>query len=163
MIDGWISADLPGARLKIAGWGDRADVAALTQAVDASGGRVEFLGPVFGEAKQALLDEARFVVLPSHSEGLPMAILEAWANGVPTIMTRECNLPEGFTSGASLECGFETDAIADGLARAFALTEEQWGAMADAALGLARGRFSAQAVAAQWGETYGLAMAGMRS
>jgi poly(glycerol-phosphate) alpha-glucosyltransferase len=162
LVDGWAKAALPDARLKIAGWGDAADIAALTQAIAACAGKVEFLGPVFGDEKQALLDEARFIILPSLSEGLPMAILEAWANGVPTIMTRECNLSEGFTLGAALECGIDARQIADVCARAFALTTEQWWAMAEAAIVLARGRFSAAAVAAQWGETYGSAIAGVR-
>ena len=35
-------------------------------------------------------------ILPSFSEGLPMAVLEAWAYGLPVLMTDHCNLPEGF-------------------------------------------------------------------
>jgi len=80
-----------------------------------------------------LLASAEGAFAPVAAKGVDPVVLEAWAYAKPVLMTPECNLPEGFTSGASLECGFETDAIADGLARAFALTEEQWGAMADAA------------------------------
>jgi poly(glycerol-phosphate) alpha-glucosyltransferase len=32
-----------------------------------------------------------------------MSVLEAWAYGLPVVMTPECNLPEGFASGAALE------------------------------------------------------------
>jgi poly(glycerol-phosphate) alpha-glucosyltransferase len=32
-----------------------------------------------------------------------MSVLEAWAYGLPVVMTPECNLPEGFVSGAALE------------------------------------------------------------
>lgn len=94
LIAGWNQARLPeGARLVLAGWGDDADVDDLHQRVAVSIPGVEFVGPLFGTEKQSLLDSARFVILPSLSEGLPMAVLEAWAAGTPTIMTGECNLP----------------------------------------------------------------------
>lgn len=64
---------------------------------------VVFQGPAFGEEKEALLRSATAFVLPSLSEGLPMSVLEAWAYGLPVVMTPECNLPEGFASQAALE------------------------------------------------------------
>jgi poly(glycerol-phosphate) alpha-glucosyltransferase len=64
---------------------------------------VLFYGPAFGEDKEALLRSAEAFILPSFSEGLPMSVLEAWAYGLPVVMTPECNLPEGFASGAALE------------------------------------------------------------
>ena len=64
---------------------------------------VVFWGPAFGEEKEALLRSGAAFVLPSFSEGLPMSVLEAWAYGLPVVMTPECNLPEGFASGSALE------------------------------------------------------------
>ncbi len=32
-----------------------------------------------------------------------MSVLEAWAYGLPVVMTPECNLPEGFACQAALE------------------------------------------------------------
>src|SRR5438552_4392289 len=52
-----------------------------------------FLGPRFGEEKATAYRNADGFVLPSLSEGLPMAILEAWAHAKPVLMTSECNLP----------------------------------------------------------------------
>jgi glycosyltransferase involved in cell wall biosynthesis len=49
------------------------------------------------------LRSADAFILPSFSEGLPMSVLEAWAYGLPVVMTPECNLPEGFASDAALE------------------------------------------------------------
>lgn len=143
-----------GARLVIGGWGADQDVEALRAAIAHGPGDITFLGPTFGEAKQALLHEARFFILPSLSEGLPMTVLEAWAAGTPTIMTRECNLDEGFAAGAALECGFDAPAIAAALAQGWACDDTRWAAMQRSALDLAAGPFSAEGVAAQWGACY---------
>jgi len=155
LVEAWSLARRPeGARLDIAGWGASEDVAALEKAVAAAGDSVRFLGPVYGAAKQELLAGARFAVLPSLSEGLPMAVVEAWAACTPVIMTRECNLDEGFAAGAALECGYDAAAIAPVIERALAMPDAEWAGMARAAEGLARGVFSAPAVAAQWAKAY---------
>ena len=54
-------------------------------------GGVTFVGPKFGAEKAELLGKARFTVLPSLSEGLPMAVLDGWAAGVPALISEECN------------------------------------------------------------------------
>ncbi|MBC2664453.1 glycosyltransferase [Novosphingobium flavum] len=163
LVEGWMASTRPaGARLLIAGWGDDAAVAELRAATTRGDGTAEFLGPVFGAAKEDLLARARFVILPSHSEGLPMAMLEAWARGIPTLMTGECNLPEGFAQGAAMDCGYDPATIATSLSSALALDGPAWSAMAASALGLARGSFSPAAVAARWGEIYARAVAAAR-
>ena len=63
---------------------------------------VEFVGPKFGSEKEAVLRSADAFVLPSFSEGLPVSVLEAWSYGLPVVMTRMCNLPEGFEAGAAV-------------------------------------------------------------
>lgn len=63
---------------------------------------VFFLGPLFGPAKDAAYRVCDAFILPSFSEGLPMAVLEAWAYGKPVLMTPQCNLPEGFAAGAAI-------------------------------------------------------------
>jgi len=159
LVDGWTAAARPdNARLLIAGWGDDAAVAELRAAIARADGSVEFLGPVFDAAKDGLLARARFVILPSHSEGLPMAMLEAWARGIPTLMTEQCNLPEGFAARAALDCGHAPAAIARALGTALALDGHAWSAMSAAALDLARQTFSASTVATRWGAIYAQAI-----
>lgn len=153
LVEAWRALD-PAARLTIAGWGEPDHVAQLEAALAGAPASVRFVGPTYGEAKQKLLDEARFVILPSHSEGLPVAVLEGWAAAVPTIMTAECNLSEGFAAGAALECGFGAKDIAEVLGKALALPETAWSAMARAAHDLASGPFSAAAVAGAWARAY---------
>jgi len=155
LVDAWGLAERPAeAELLIAGWGDPADVAVFEAHLEKAPGSARFLGPVHGEAKQHLLQQARFVILPSHSEGLPMTILEAWAAGLPTIMTSACHLPEGFAAGAALECGTDPESIAMALGRALALGEPACSEMSEAALTLARGPFSAEQVTRQWVTAY---------
>ncbi|MEO6151699.1 MAG: glycosyltransferase [Croceibacterium sp.] len=56
LVEAWSRARVPvEARLTIAGWGDPADIAALETAVAAGPRSVQFVGPVFDQAKQDLL------------------------------------------------------------------------------------------------------------
>ena len=160
LVQGWMAARKPdAARLRIAGWGAEKDVADLRAAIAGADSSVEFLGPVYDEAKVALIASARFMVLPSHSEGLPMAVLEAWASATPVIMTAECNVPEGFVAGAARACGYDPAAIASALEAALALGEAEWQQMAAAAHRLAKGQFSPATVAARWSAAYAEAIA----
>ncbi|OAD45665.1 glycosyltransferase [Polaribacter atrinae] len=64
---------------------------------------VTFIGSVYGEIKEQELMNADAFILPSFSEGLPMSILEAWSYKLPVVMTKECNIPEGFENNAAIE------------------------------------------------------------
>jgi poly(glycerol-phosphate) alpha-glucosyltransferase len=150
------------ATLTIAGWGEPDHVAQLKAELSGAPASIAFDGPIYGEAKARLLREARFLALPSHSEGLPMVVLEAWAAGAPALMTEECNLPDGFAAGAALACGYDPKAIAGALRRAIAMPAPEWKRMSDAALSLARGQFSADSVSREWAAAYAGALAARR-
>lgn len=165
LVDAWSMLDaagaLPhGARLTIAGWGDPIDVAALQAHLSTGSGKAEFVGPLYGADKARLLNEARFLILPSLSEGLPVAVLEAWAAGTPVLMSSECNLDIGFAKGAAIDCGIDPASIAATLRAALMLDEANWQTMAGAAHELAAGPFSAQAIARQWEAAYAGLMQG---
>jgi glycosyltransferase involved in cell wall biosynthesis len=91
--------------LALAGWDQGGHEALLKDLARSRGleGRVLFLGPLFGPAKAAAFRGASAFALPSHSEGLPVAVLEAWSYGLPVLMTEACNLEEGFSHGAALK------------------------------------------------------------
>lgn len=79
----------------------------------------KFLGWVFDNDKHKLLREADIFVLPSYYEGLPNALLEAMASGVPAIATRVGGIPDLIRSG---ENGFLVEpGDVDGLAEKIAL------------------------------------------
>jgi len=59
---------------------------------------------VSGAEKHALLRTADLFVLPSYSEGFPMAVLEAAAHRIPVVQTSECNFPELTAAGGAWEC-----------------------------------------------------------
>ena len=54
-------------------------------------------------------------ILPSKSEGLPMSILEAWAIGLPVLMSEACNLPLGFTHDAAIRIGESVEDLREAL------------------------------------------------
>jgi poly(glycerol-phosphate) alpha-glucosyltransferase len=115
---------------------------------------VLFTGPVFGEAKDALLQQSDAFVLPSFSEGLPMAVLEAWAHRLPVLMTDHCNLPEGVTAGAAIRIGTDTGSIAEGMRTLTALGDSEHLAMGEAGRTLVEKQFTWKSVAAQMKEVY---------
>jgi glycosyltransferase involved in cell wall biosynthesis len=66
---------------------------------------------VSGAEKHALLRTADLFVLPSYSEGFPMAVLEAAAHRIPVVQTDECNFPELTAAGGAWECRPERDSV----------------------------------------------------
>lgn len=144
-----------GARLQIAGWGEQDHLDALkTQIAEANVANIDYLGPVFGSIKADLIGRAKFLALPSYSEGLPVVVLEAWAAGTPTLMSEHCHLPEGFEAGAAVNCGTDADQIAKALRASLGRTEEAWRQQSHAASALASSNFSVDVIAKRWQQVY---------
>lgn len=81
--------------------GDGPEAAGLARSVRMLGlsGRVTFVGPVFGEQKVKLLAGSDVSILPSYAEGLPYALLEAMAAGIPVLATPVGAIPDVVTHG----------------------------------------------------------------
>ena len=58
-----------------------------------------------------------------------MVVLEAWAYGLPVLMTSQCNLPEGFDADAAIRIDPEAQAIARGLEKLFSMSNSDRKAM----------------------------------
>ena len=83
------------------------------------GDRVRFTGWLEAERKCAAFAGATIFVLPSHVEGMPMALLEAMSWGLPTIATAVGGVPEIIThevNGLLIPPG-DTTALAAAIAR----------------------------------------------
>ena len=121
---------------------------------------VLFHGPAFGEEKDALLRGANAFILSSFSEGLPMSVLEAWAYGLPVLMTPECNLPEGFAADAALKIETDVESIAQGVDTFFSMSDADLNTMGARGRRLVEERFTWKTVAAQMAGVYEWMMGG---
>ena len=82
-----------------------------------------------------------------------MAVLEAWACGLPVFMTVNCNLPEGFGAGAAFRIGIEPEEIAGPLMELLPQTD----LLARAGMAgreLAASNFSWTRVARDWNDVH---------
>jgi glycosyltransferase involved in cell wall biosynthesis len=137
-----------GAVLVFCGWiDDLSDFEARVDALAGRFGNVLFAGPQFGPAKADSFAAATWYVLPSHSEGLPMTVIEAWSAGTPALISTACNLPAGIESGAALPARPDAELLAGDLSSAFRLPAEERARMGANAAELARSTFSPEAVA----------------
>jgi len=121
---------------------------------------VYFLGPQFGASKAAACQAASAFILPSVSEGLPMSVLEAWAWRLPVLMTPECNLTEGFETGAALPLGTDVDGLTAGLERLIAMSDSERQQMGRCGRELVEQRFSWPIIATQMRQVYDWVLGG---
>jgi glycosyltransferase involved in cell wall biosynthesis len=160
LVRAWrIARDAARARswvLVIAGWGEsyhRHELELLVGELDLEDS-VLFVGPQHGLDRDRSYHAAAAFILPSISEGLPMAVLEAWASGLPVLMTRACNLPEGFAAGAAIEIASEPAAMAAELLRFVDMPAAERQSMRAAAKRLASEQYSPRVLAHEMASLY---------
>ncbi|KAA5548772.1 glycosyltransferase [Adhaeribacter rhizoryzae] len=128
MLEAWATlSQHPDWCLVIAGWGDNEYAQSLKNKVRELGleNSIIFTGPLFNQEKHLAFTHADAFILPSLSEGLPMAILEAWSYKVPAVITPACNIPEGYEANAAIKIEPNPTNIAAGLQHLFSLTDDQ--------------------------------------
>jgi glycosyltransferase involved in cell wall biosynthesis len=108
--------DYPDVHLLVAGR-DQGALAPFLNQLAALGlsGRATCLGHVAGEAARAAWGAADAFILPSYSEGFSVAVLEALASRLPTVITTACHFPELAQAGAGIEVPPTREGITQGL------------------------------------------------
>jgi glycosyltransferase involved in cell wall biosynthesis len=147
-----VAAD-PGLALVMAGDGPLGPTVRRL-AAELAPGRVRFLGPV--GRPRALLDQVDALVVPSRTEGLPAAAIEAGMVGLPVVGYAVGGMPEVVldgTTGVLLDPGTAEgpDAPAT-LARALRAALARGEELGAAARERCRDRFDLPVVAAAWSE-----------
>jgi glycosyltransferase involved in cell wall biosynthesis len=97
-------------------------------------------GPLCGHELADAYRAASVFVLPSYAEGLPMTALEALCFGLPTLLSRACNLPEVEAASAGIQVDPEIQSVCRGVEEMLA-KRSGWPAMSVAARQLAQSRF----------------------
>jgi glycosyltransferase involved in cell wall biosynthesis len=88
------------ARLVLAGDGD---VEGVRKRAEPLGSSVEVLSWVSAQDRDRLLAQSDVFALPSRAEGVPMALLEAMAHGLPSITSPVGGIPDVFRGGVDGE------------------------------------------------------------
>jgi glycosyltransferase involved in cell wall biosynthesis len=117
--------------------------------------RCRAYGPVFGDLKSLVYEHADAFILPSYSEGLPMAALEAMAYGLPCLLSTACNLPEAFCCGAAIESNPDPSSLVEALSNLFGMSEYSRRLTGQAGYELVKNQFSWQHVAEMTDRLYG--------
>lgn len=115
--------------------------------------RVDFIGPVYGKEKYALLAKAWAVVVPSYSDVVALVNLEAAAVQTPTITTKGTGLHDWAESGGLL---VETtiESLTQALKNAATWTFEERQARGAQARAFVQERYSWQAIGPRWVKAY---------
>ena len=147
-------------QLIIAGSGEKSFEEKLRKKILSSKYRssIQLVGFLTGKEKEKALLEASVFVLPSFSEGMPMAILEAWSYGLPVVMTKECNIPKGEEAGAAMIVVPERWSLQEGLKKMLLAGEEERIAMGRRGYELVKREFTWQVVSGKMISIYDWAL-----
>lgn len=159
LIRAWANASADvrdGWHIAIVGWDDGGHRAKLESMLQQHGvaSSIHFLGSMFGDEKDAAYHHADAFVLPTHSEGLPMAVLEAWSHGLPTLITDACNFPEAINDGAAIRIENDVPTLTQDLERALSMPAAERAAVGERARMLVQETYTWKRVAQQLYDVY---------
>ena len=108
----------------------------------------------YGTDMQACYANCTAYILPSLSEGVPIAVLNAWSFAKPSLITPECYLPEGFEANACIKISPDAAGTQQGISEMLNLSENELKQFGQRARTLAEEKFSWTAIANQLQEVY---------
>ena len=109
--------------------------------------RFVFAGPVYGQDKRDAYSAADLFVLPSHSEGAPVVVLEALGAGVPVLTTTASPWEEIQSAGCGWRVDPSMDSIGAALSDALRRTRAELRRLGEAGRNLMRQRYTWQVIA----------------
>jgi glycosyltransferase involved in cell wall biosynthesis len=151
-----IHRDFPDAHLVIAGPDSANTVHAIQTIVSERdlGASVLIPGLLDGRLPWSALRAAEIFVLPSHSEGLSRAVLEALGSSVPVLITHGCNFPEVRDHDCGLIVDTDERAVAGALAEMLRAPRSMLRRMGDNGARLIAERYSWSVVGRQQAALY---------
>ena len=165
LLDAWacLEGSWPEAHVVLAGPDCDGTEARLKAQIHRLGLRnVTFNGMLTGMDKWDALAAAECFVLPSHSEGLSVSLLEAMGMGVPVIATVPCNMPEVATERTGWQVDATTTAIGGALLHWLQAAPETLAAAGARGRELVRRRYSWQRAGQSMAEVYAWVLGGPR-
>ena len=132
--------------------GNREKYMALAQSLGV-GANFDFLGPLYAQEKFDAIESADFYVMPSISEGMSLAVLDALMCGKPSLMTMGCGMNYYLDQDFFVPCEPYAQDLARGLKALFARCED-WQAMGDRAHALCLDRFNWTSIAGEMAQHY---------
>lgn len=134
---------------------DEGEGSAIKQRInEAKGLDIEWEGAVAPDQTGARLRRASMYVLPSVDEPFPMSVLEAMANGLPSVVTRSCGLADALEAGsAGIVCDETLDSLVNAV-ETLLKSEDKRVEMGIRAASLAANKFTMEAVGAQLVSAY---------
>ncbi len=166
LLEAWqtVSRQVRGAHLVIAGPDcEGAEGRAKRMVSDLNlSGSVTFAGVICGPEKVAAFSAAHCFCLPSYSEGLSMAVLEALAIGLPPVVTPECNVGGIAGYAAGFVTGNQPETLAQSLIECLSLSPAAWTTMSDRARKLAGDRYDWLEIGTQMRSVYEWILGGPR-
>ena len=96
-----IAKEFPSWKLVFAGNGEVEQAINIARTLGVEN-QVDFKGWISGSDKHQLFSKATVFCLPSYAEGFPMAVLDAWAYGLPVITTPVGGIPEVARDGENM-------------------------------------------------------------
>ena len=149
LVEGWLTSSLhnhPEFELVIVG-NDDGELPKLKSVLTKFPSNVLLKSPVYGAEKAELFDSCTFFALPSHSEGLPVALLEAMSSGLIPLISDGCNLPDAFEANVAFRLNPSVDSIVETLNRVSQLSEESLDTIGQSTQRFASSRYSIEAIA----------------
>lgn len=135
---------LDNCMVDIVGWDHENTRCALETLIKQYGinNNIKFHGGLYGHDKARMYATCDAYILPSHGEGLPMTVLEAWSWKKPVVITPQCHLPEGYENNAAIKIDDNIESVKEGLLRLMTMNNDKLNEMGINGYNLVKEKFT---------------------